>query len=98
MKDESRQELEEAIKKLLEQFEKDFIEAKTIRPKIGTTETPAHFLLAALMEQIVLGQLHPALEHFFEHSAPTQDLIKYQTSMDATLKNFRKEIMLPLRQ
>ena len=98
MKDENLQELEDAIKPLLKLFEKDFNDAKAVRPSIGATESPAHFLLAALMEQIVLGNLHPALEHFFEHAAPTQELLKYQTSLDATLKNFRKDIMLPFRQ
>lgn len=98
VKDESRQELEEKIKKLVLQFEKEWNDAKAIRPELAVEESPAQFLLAALIEQLVIGTVNPELEIFFEHIAPTQDLVKYESALDQSLKAFRTEVMLPFRR
>ncbi|XP_055343655.1 anaphase-promoting complex subunit 4-like [Paramacrobiotus metropolitanus] len=98
VKDENRQELEEKVRSLLKEFERECSRSQEIRPDLATQESAAHFLLAALMEQLVLGTLHPALEHFFEHIATTQDLLKYEAALDQSLKTFRVDVMLPLRK
>ena len=98
MKDEGRQEMESEVQKLLEHFQSDYKAAVAIRPELAKTEQPKHFLLAALTEQLFMGSLHPALEHFFDHAMSPQTLIKYQNGIEGMLKTFRRDTMLPFRQ
>ncbi|GAU94859.1 hypothetical protein RvY_06566 [Ramazzottius varieornatus] len=97
-KDESRQEMESEIQKVLDLFLPDYNAAVAVRPELAKSEQPKHFLLAALTEQLFMGTLHPALEHFFDHAVSPQTLIKYQTGIEGMLKTFRRDTMLPFRQ